>query len=152
AERIENTYTNWYLNELSIKWSAAVQEEMLEDYSLVGIKQQKDFYKDIISPFVRNNERVFVIISHALRYEAAKELLNQMNKEVRYIAEIGVMQGDIPSTTKYCMASLLPRKELVVNDKSDIIIDGISTQGTANRGKIIANYSDNTQAISFSDM
>jgi Uncharacterized proteins of the AP superfamily len=50
------------------------------------------------------------------------------------------------------MASLLPRKELVVNDKSDIIIDGISTQGTANRGKIIANYSDNTQAISFSDM
>ncbi len=62
------------------------------------------------------------------------------------------MQGVIPSTTKYGMASLLPRKELVVNDKSDIIIDGISTQGTANRGKIIANYSDNTQTISFSDM
>ena len=152
ADRIENTYTHWYLNELSIKWSAAVQEEMLEDYSLAGIRQQKDFYKDFVLPFTRNNERVFVIISDALRYEAAKELLNQINKEVRGMAEIGFMQGVIPSTTKYGMASLLPRKELVVNDKSDIIIDGISTQGTANRGKIIANYSDNTQAISFSDM
>jgi hypothetical protein len=78
AERIENTYTHWYLNELSIKWSAAVQEELLEDYSLAGIRQQKDFYKDFVLPFIRNNERLFVIISDALRYEAARELLNLM--------------------------------------------------------------------------
>ncbi len=152
AERVENTYTHWYLNELSIKWSAAIQEEMLEDYSLVGIRQQRDFYQDFVSPFVRNDERVFVIISDALRYEAGKELINLINKEARGMAEIEFMQGVIPSTTKYGMASLLPRKDLTINDKSDLIIDGISSQGTINRGKIIANYSDNTQAISFHDM
>lgn len=152
AERIENTYTHWYLNELSIKWSAAVQEEMLEDYSLVGIKQQSNFYQDFVSPFIRNDERVFVIISDALRYEAGKELLNLINQEARGMADIEFMQGVIPSTTKYGMASLLPRKELLLNEKGDLLVDGISTQGTINRGKIIGTYSDSSQAISFHHM
>jgi uncharacterized protein (TIGR02687 family) len=152
AEKIENTYTHWYLNELSIKWSAAVQEEMLEDYSLAGIKQQSNFYQDFVSPFIRNDERIFVIISDALRYEAGKELLNLINKEARGMADIEFMQGVIPSTTKYGMASLLPRKELLLNEKGDLLVDGISTQGTINRGKIIGTYSDSTQAISFYDM
>ena len=152
AERIENTYTHWYLNELSIKWSVAVQEEMLEDYSLVGIKQQGNFYQDFVLPFIRNDERVFVIISDALRYEAGKELLNLINQEARGMADIEFMQGVIPSTTKYGMASLLPRKELLLNEKGDLLVDGISTQGTINRGKIIGAYSDSTQAISFHDM
>jgi uncharacterized protein (TIGR02687 family) len=152
AERIENTYTHWYLNELSIKWSVAVQEEMLEDYSLAGIKQQSNFYQDFVSPFIRNDERIFVIISDALRYEAGKELLNLINQEARGMADIEFMQGVIPSTTKYGMASLLPRKELLLNEKGDLLVDGISTQGTINRGKIIGTYSDSTQAISFYDM
>lgn len=152
VERVENTYTHWYLNELSIKWSAAVQEEMLDGYSLTGIKQQKDFYQDFVSPFIRNDERVFVIISDALRYEAGRELLNLINKEARGLAEIEFLQGVVPSATKYGMASLLPGKELIINDKSDLIVDGISTQGTANRGKVIASYSGNTQAISFRDI
>lgn len=152
AERVENTYAHWYLNELSIKWSAGMQEEMLAGYSLAGIKQQKDFYRDFISSFVRNDERVFVIVSDALRYEAGRELLNRINQEARGMAEIEFMQGVVPSATKYGMASLLPRTELALDDKSDPTIDGISTKGTINRGKIIANYSDNTLAISFPSM
>ncbi len=152
AERIENTYTHWYLNELSIKWSSAVQSEMLKDYSLVGIGQQKDFYRDFVSSFVKNDERVFIIISDALRYEAGKELLDLINQEARGTADIEFMQGVIPSTTKYGMASLLPRNELIMDEKSDIIVDGINTQGTANRGKIIGGFSDSTRAILYHDM
>jgi uncharacterized protein (TIGR02687 family) len=152
GERVENTYTHWYLNELSIKWSAAVQKEMFEDYSLAGIRQQKDFYQDFVSPFIRNNERVFVIISDALRYEAGKELLNLINKEARGMAEIEVMQGVIPSTTKFGMASLLPGKNFVVDEKGEITVDDLNIQGTENRGKILANYSKDALAIGYYDM
>jgi len=151
-EKIENTYTHWYLNELSVKWSAAVEEELLDNYPLATIPQQKDFYLDYISSFIRNDERVFVIVSDALRYEAGKELLNLLNKEIRGIAEIQFMQGVIPSTTKFGMASLLPRKLLEINEKSEVIVDDINTQGTENRGKILANYSKDALAIQFHDM
>jgi uncharacterized protein (TIGR02687 family) len=152
AERVENTYTNWYLNELSVKWSAAVEEELLEDYPLAGIRQQKDFYRDHVLPFVRNDERVFVIVSDALRYEAAEELIGLINKEIRGIAEIGFMQGVVPSTTKFGMASLLPRKGIAVNEKAEVIVDGINTQGTENRGGVLANHSRDALAIAFNDM
>lgn len=152
AERVENTYTNWYLNELSVKWSAAVEEELIEDYPLAGIHQQKDFYRDHVLPFVRNEERVFVIVSDALRYEAGEELISLINKEIRGIAEIDFMQGVVPSTTKFGMASLLPRKDIVANEKGEVIVDGINTQGTENRGKILKNYSKDALAIAFNDM
>lgn len=152
AEKIENTYTHWYLNELSVKWSAAVEEELLENYTVPGIQQHRDFYRDYISSFVKNDERVFVIISDALRYEAGKELLNLLNKEIRGATEMDFMQGVIPSTTKFGMASLLPRKSIVVNEKAEIIVDDINTQGTENRGKILANYSKDALAMGFHDM
>lgn len=152
AERIENTYANWYLNELSVKWSAAVEEELTKDYPMAGISQQKDFYRDYVAPFVRNDERVFVIVSDALRYETAKELIGLINKEIRGIAQTGFMQGVVPSTTKFGMASLLPRKDIAVNEKAEVIVDGINAKGTENRGRILANYSKDALAIAFSDM
>ncbi len=152
AERVENTYTNWYLNELSVKWSAAVQEEMQDNYLLAGINHQNYFYRDFVSPFIKNEERVFLIISDALRYEAGKELINLINKEVRGATEIEFMQGVIPSTTKFGMASLLPRRTIEVNEKCEIIVDDLNTMSTENRGKILANYNQDARAISFHDM
>ena len=119
---------------------------------MAGIRQQKDFYRDHVLPFVRNDERVFVIVSDALRYEAAEELIGLINKEIRGIAEIGFMQGVVPSTTKFGMASLLPRKGIAVNEKAEVIVDGINTQGTENRGRILANHSRDALAIAFNDM
>jgi len=152
AEKIENTYAHWYLNELSVKWSRAVESELLDNYVLAGIPQQKDFYGDYISSFARNDERVFVIISDALRYEAGKELLNLLNKEIRGTAEMHFMLGVVPSTTKFGMASLLPRKSMEINEKAEVIVDGINTQGTGNKEKILSNYSSDALAIQYHDM
>ena len=152
AEKVENTYAHWYLNEISIKWSQAVEKEMLDDYSLAGVRQQKNFYRDFVSSFIRDDERIFVIISDALRYEAGQELLNLINKEIRGAAEIEFMQGVVPSTTKFGMASLLPGKILAIDEKGEVIVDNMSTQGTENRKKILRNYHKDAQAISFQDM
>lgn len=152
AGKVENTYTHWYLNELSVKWSGVVERELLDNYSSVAVSQQKNFYHDYIASFIRNEERVFVIISDALRYEAGQELLNLLNKEIRGAAEIEFMQGVVPSTTKFGMSSILPRKTIEVNEKSEVIVDGINTQGTDNRGKILANHSKEALTIQFHDM
>lgn len=152
AEGVENTYTHWYLDELSVKWSAVIEEELLDYYLVAGIRCQNDFYHDYISSFIRNGERVFVVISDALRYEAGKELTNLINKEIRGTAEIEFMQGVIPSTTKFGMASLLPRRALEVSKKAEVIVDGVNTQGTDNRGKILADYSEDALAIGYHDM
>ncbi len=152
TEKVENTYAHWYLNELSVKWSTAVEKELQLSYSLAGINQQQNFYKDYVAPFVKNDERVFVIVSDALRYEIGRELVKLINQEVRGATELEFMQGVIPSTTKFGIASLLPGKTIAVDEKSDVLVDGLSSRGTVNRGKILANYSGDSLAISFLDL
>lgn len=147
-EKVENTYVNGYLNTLSVRWSA-VLENLRGSWAISGINLQKDFYKTYIKPHIDRGERVFVIVSDALRYEAAKEFSEILNAERKGSTEIYVMQGSIPSYTKLGMASLLPNKTITINDKYDILVDGISSEGTENRNKVLKNYCENSIAIQY---
>lgn len=149
AEKIENFYNNYFLNRLSIKWSEILEEELIEDFNIKELPQQKNFYKDFVSPFVKNEDRIFVIISDALRYEAGRELAELLNKELRGSTEIDTMLGVVPSYTKLGMASLLPRKDIEIDEKGNILVDGINTQGTENREKILKEYSNEAMAIQY---
>jgi len=67
TEKVENFYNNYFLNELSVKWSKLVEDELLDDFTVEDMPHQKDFYKEFVSHFVQDNERIFVIVSDALR-------------------------------------------------------------------------------------
>lgn len=149
---IENTYTHWYLEELSIKWSQIIEDELINDIRINGLVKQNDFYNQYIQPHIHKDERVFVIISDALRYEAAKEFTDILNRDRQGKAELSIMQGVIPSYTKLGMASLLPHKSIKINDKADIFVDDINTAGTENRQKILSNYAKDSIAIQYNDM
>ncbi|MCK4258503.1 MAG: BREX-1 system phosphatase PglZ type A [Halanaerobiales bacterium] len=149
SEKVENTYVYWFLNELSNKWSMSVEDAFAHEYRIQGINQQKNFYTNVIKKHVENNDRVFVIISDALRYEAAKELMDILNTERRGQVEIEYMQGVVPSYTKLGMASLLPYKSIEYNNKGDFVLDGISTMGTENRGKILKTVCEDSIAITY---
>lgn len=149
---IENTYTNWYLEELSTKWSQIIEDELINDISINGLSKQNDFYTQYIQGHVRNEERVFVIVSDAFRYEAAKEFTDILNRDRRGKAELSFMQGVIPSYTKLGMAALLPHRKLEINDKAEVIIDGINTAGTENKQRILSNYSSDALAIQYNEM
>ncbi len=152
-DKIENSYTNWYLEELSLKWNTAIQNE--KSWVIDGINQQYKFYNEFIK-FKYHKERVVVIVSDALRYECADELskkLNNQNKNKwRGNAELKVVQGVLPSYTKLGMASLLPHNKIEVDDKYNVIVDGINSSGTENRQKILSNYSDKAVAITYNDL
>ena len=152
AEKIENAYAHWFLDELSIKWSQALENELLEDYPLRGIPQQKDFFKDSIFSYIKNDDRVFVIISDGMRYEIAQELQTRLNQELRGSSQLTYMQGLVPSTTKLGMAALLPGKTIEINDQGDILKDGLSPEGTENRQKILSKHSDRAIALQSKNM
>ncbi len=148
-EKIENTYVNWFVDELSIKWSNAINDELKDTWSIPLIIQQKDFYNTFIKQHVSKGERVFVVISDALRYEAAKEFSDILNAHRKGFTEIFTMQGAIPSYTKLGMASLLPNSKIEIDDRAEIMVDDINSAGTDNREKILSKYSDEVVAIQY---
>lgn len=151
-EKVENTYVNWFVDELSVKWSNAINDELKDTWSIPLVTMQKDFYNTFIKQHVSKGERVFVVISDALRYEAAKEFSDILNVERKGFTEIFTMQGAIPSYTKLGMASLLPSSKIEIDDKAEIIVDGINSAGTDNREKILSKYSENSVAIQYKDL
>ena len=62
---VEDLYNNWYLTKLSLEYSDSLEIEN-NIYNL-KVRYQHDFYKRFIEKHVNNNEKVFVVISDALR-------------------------------------------------------------------------------------
>ncbi len=152
VEVVENTYNRWFLEELSIKWSQFIEDELNNDVKIDGLVKQNDFYSQFVKPFVNKEERIFVIISDAFRYEAAKEFSDILNRDRQGKAELTYMQGVVPSYTKLGMASLLPHKKIEMLDNADILVDGISSAGTDNRQKILSSYSEAAIVIQYNGM
>ena len=137
-EHIENLYSNNYLLALNDNWQQKVDESNTWQCDM---RSQRQFFSHWIKPFIHNNNKVFVIISDAFRYEIADEFLKLIQQEDRYMAKLEPMFGVLPSYTQLGMAVLLPHNELAIaDDKSaKVLVDGISSQGTDNRAKILNN-------------
>lgn len=149
---VENLYTNWYMGELSAHWSQAVESEMTQDWSLPGIKNQQDFYSTFIDSKVRSGERVFVIVSDAMRYEIGVELADRLNTETMGVCDVETLLGVVPSITKLGMPSLLPHKEIDIDTNARVFADGKDSSGLENRKKIIESRVAESIAVHFQDV
>lgn len=117
------------------------------DYSKINVPKQYDFYKTEIADKV---QKVVVIISDALRYEAGYELLSQMHGDSKNTAEIKYMLASIPSKTNVGMAQLLPGKTFEFNG-GDIKIDSVSASSTY-RSTILETANPNSMAIQYGSL
>lgn len=151
AEYVENLYTNWYLNTLGSQWNKLTCDEFVKDSELVDIPQQSRFYNNEVSPLLQNNGRVYVIVSDALRYEVAAELCELLVAETKGTAKISAMQSMFPSATPYGMAALLPHKQITLDD-SKVLCDGLSTDGTAAREKVLKTAHIGNVAITYKEL
>jgi uncharacterized protein (TIGR02687 family) len=118
------------------------------DYSKINVPKQYDFYDTEIATA---DQKVVVIISDALRYEAAQELLSEMHGDSKNTAEMRYMLASIPSKTNVGMAQLLPGKDKTFNE-GDIKSDGLSTSGTENRSKILQTIKEDALAVQFANV
>lgn len=146
---IEDTYGNGYLDQLSVHWSNAVMQD--KTWPIPGIKQQQNFFDEFVHPHLKREERVFVIISDALRFEAANELVDQLNQMSKASTNLEAMQGVIPSYTTLGMASLLPHQsiEFVANE---VKVDGQSTKSLQDREKILKRNESEAIAVSYTEI
>ncbi|WP_141604545.1 BREX-1 system phosphatase PglZ type A [Terrilactibacillus laevilacticus] len=158
-ELVENIYCYEYLHELSIKWSTHLSE--LDTWPLKNVPQQTDFYKKYVLPFIKKDERVFVIISDALRYEIGKSLidklyLDQSNKERKATIKISGIQSTLPSYTALGMASLLPHQTLTYQIEEDssaaLIVNGLRSSSIQDRDRILQQNSSNGTAVRYQDI
>jgi uncharacterized protein (TIGR02687 family) len=140
-KEIEWIYTNWFLDELTKKQISLLRADWLDNRYIGWIAKQSDFYISEVSSILKwkNTERVFVIISDALRYESAKELVSLLEKE-RWITSISSMQWVIPSYTKLWMASLLPHENIIIDNSWRILVDNMDSTSTEWKNKILNKY------------
>ena len=137
TEQIENLYSNNYLLKLGDRFQTFVDVAL--KWEAFPVCKQKEFFEHWVRPFLHKDNKVCVIISDAMRYEIGDELLSLIRQEDRYSAELEPALSMLPSYTQLGMAALLPNKALAIadNETGTVLVDGQSSQGTANRIKIL---------------
>jgi uncharacterized protein (TIGR02687 family) len=147
-EAVENCYSGWFMDQLSLKWGEFLESEnadtLLSQWKMPFITNQYDFFKKHIDPTMKESSRnrLFVIISDAFRFEAAEELSQKINGTYRLKAELEPMLGILPSYTALGMAALLPHKTLSFKESpaADILVDGKPAASLDQRADILSSY------------
>ena len=126
---IESVYSGWFIPQLSTAWAKIAEgpKGLLATWALPGVTPQQNFYKQKVAPLFEGSvKRVYVVISDALRFEVAQELVQQTNSKSRFKASLDAMLGVLPSYTALGMAALLPHKTLAykVGSVEEVQVDG----------------------------
>mgnify|MGYP000291893466 CR=1 FL=1 len=144
---VENIYTNWFVSELSYAWSKSIDDMDFEEVQIQSVIKQRSFYDQMIRHKVNSGDRVFVIVSDALRYEVATEVLDRLNTETMGSAQITSMTGVLPSISKFGMPALLPGNSMELKDSGLVYVDGINSSSLEGRNKILNEYVSDSVAL-----
>lgn len=137
-EDIEACYCNWYLLKLGLAWGKCVEGELLPKWRIQDIPNEYEFFGRHVRPHLKaENRRAFVLVSDALRYEAAEELTRLLNGTYRFEAELSSQLGVLPSYTALGMASLLPHDRLEYSKRGDVLVDGKPASSLAQRAEVL---------------
>ncbi len=151
ADQVEALYVNWFLGQLSEHWTDICADQLEEYGHILEVPQQTDFYRDQVRDA---DNRVYVIISDALRYEVAVSLAEQLRREMQSKVTISSCEAIFPTATKFGMAALLPHKELSAEVKPNgiaILADGQSTDAP-NREKVLQSANPKSVALKYEDL
>lgn len=135
-EKVQKVYANDWLLRFNDNWQQTL--DRTDGWVLQSQQNQSNFFNKHVKPFVDKKQRLFVIISDALRYENGWELWSEIQRKKRYEATIDYMIANLPSYTQLGMANLLPHEQLsIVSKDSSIMVDGMSSAGVQGRRKIL---------------
>lgn len=140
ASEVELRYSNQFLLKLNNAWQTQV--DACARWDAPGVPRQQAFYESQVGSYLRKSNKVFVVISDALRYEVADELLRLIRQEDRYEAALEPALAMLPSFTQLGMAALLPHQGLAIApDGASVLVDGASSLGIEQRKKILEQAS-----------
>ena len=153
VERVEGLYTTWFLGDLGKCWSVASEDNLREYGRILEVPRQTEFYRMKVAPA---DNRVYVIISDAMRYEVAATLADELRRSTQSQVELSSMQGIFPTITKFGMAALLPHKKLSLEltgkaDRLSVLADGQSTEA-GNRDKLLKAANPKSVALKYKEI
>ena len=142
---LEAQYVNNVLLPLTNRWSDQVAG--LSSWGSSTLPRQKEFHMRYVHAPLSSKglKRLFVVISDALRYEAARDFADRLNNQAGkgWQAEVDALLGALPTFTQLGMAALLPGAQLGLNPAdATALVDGQSATGTDNRDKILKAYAN----------
>lgn len=133
-------------NRINLEWTGCLKETGGMDE--VHLLRQYNFYDEKIKSV---QKKVAVIVSDALRYEVAQELIGELAKS-KHIASLKPAIAMLPSETKYCKPSLLPHRELKLYGKveeQDMAVDDHILDTTQKRSEHLQAYRDGATCVPF---
>ena len=144
-ETIEGAYSGWFMPHLSTAWSKVIEgpQGLLTHWKLPEVTPQQAFYERRVLPLFEGSvKRVFVLISDALRFEVAHELVQHTNGKSRFKASLDGMLGVLPSYTALGMAALLPHQTLAYKESAnlDVLADGHTVATLEQRNEHLKNF------------
>ena len=151
-KKITNWYENEYLTLMAWITEQVLSEELAGKWPIYNVLKQKDFYRTLIRPLIEGTkERIFVIISDALRYEVGEELNEEFQLHLNSETSLIPMQASVPSYTQLGMASLLPGKVSGIKEDGTVEVNGHTTRGLTNREKILQQHEIDSSAFQLTD-
>lgn len=142
---LEQNYSK-LCNRMNLEWTRCLKETGGMDE--VHLLRQYNFYDEKIKSV---QKKVVVIVSDALRYEVAQELIGELAKS-KHIASLKPAIAMLPSETKYCKPSLLPHRELKLygkGEEQDMAVDDHILDTTQKRSEHLRVYRDGATCVPF---
>ena len=135
-------------NLLNLEWVKCLKEKGEGLRSVKSIARQENFYQENVADFPN---KLAVIVSDALRYEVAKELMDEMGKEKHSEAlEVGLAM--LPTETKFCKPALFPHEKMELDD-AEMLLDGEKCPvSMAQRTAFLNKYKEGAVCLDFNDV
>lgn len=133
-------------NRMNLEWSKCIQEA--GGMQSLHILRQTDFYEQKVKPV---EKKVAVIISDAMRYEVAQELMTELAKS-KHVAHLEAALAVLPTETKYCKPSLLPHRRLKFygnENGQDMSVDDKVLDTTEKRTQHLKHYKEDAICVDY---
>lgn len=138
-------------NDINVEWLDCVCDTN-DCFESISLPKQEDFYQNEYGS-TDGKSKLVVIISDALRYEVAQELLESLGRE-KHIAKLSAYRAMLPTETKYSKQSMLPHNTLTLVKSENgvkMTVDGNFFDTIESRSEHLSSYRPNAICIKYSD-
>ena len=132
-------------NIFNLEWLTSVKEKG-DAFRGLSIKHQENFYQDHIDASIKQ----VIIISDALRYEVAKELMQELSKE-KHIASLTPCLAMLPTETKFCKQAILPHQRLTLQG-AEMANDGVVLTTLDQRTQHVQRFRSDAVCVEYEEV
>lgn len=145
-KKIDQHYAK-LVNRMNLEWTKCIEES--GGIRNLHLLRQQDFYETKVATV---QKKIVVIISDAMRYEVAQELIGKLAQR-KHIAHLDAALAMLPTETKFCKPALFPHDELELYSSDDgqaMGVDQRSLDTTESRkAQLINKGNESSTCVSF---